>query len=524
MAFDWALAFMMLVVSTLAAAGGLFAVAVFDPQSGRGQRSIFADKSGGTRFLFDGETLVDATPAARALIAQSPLRGPPWLRLRSYLGARFPDFEDRFTKLAEEGALALSSCDSNGAPILLRAELSGGLTRISLEDPEQQATLPIQDSLTRKATEDELAQLRNTLALAPMPVWRETTQGKLLWANAAYLHRVADGLPPGQDLSWPLPRLFEQDVAAVGTPLRHRLVQQGQQEKWFELHPYQDGADRLIFAFPVDTLVQAEASLRDFTQTLVKTFAHLPIGLAIFDRQRQLVLFNPALLDLSGLQPDFLSMRPTLFAFLDAMRERDMIPEPKDYRTWRRQMVALEEAASSGLFEETWSLPSGLTYKVVGRPHPNGALALLIEDISTEISRIRRYRADLELSQAVVDSVDQALAVFSPASVLVMANAAYCRLWGHDPASTLSEGSFAVLCAHWQRQSSPGTFWAEAEEFVAAHERDATALNGEARLLDGRLVECRISALPGGATLARFEVVTRVEDMQSALSTGRLRA
>jgi PAS domain-containing protein len=230
------------------------------------------------------------------------------------------------------------------------------------------------------------------------------------------------------------------------------------------------------------------------------------------------------LLDLSGLQPDFLSMRPTLFAFLDAMRDRDMIPEPKDYRTWRRQMVALEQAASSGLFEETWSLPSGLTYKVVGRPHPNGALALLIEDISTEIGRIRRYRADLELSQAVVDSVDQALAVFSPASALVMANAAYCRLWGHDPASTVSEGSFATLCAHWQGRSAPNPFWAEAESFAAAHDTDSAPLHGEARLLDGRLVECRISALPGGAKLARFEIATRIEDATGAMTTERLRA
>lgn len=524
MVIDWALAFMMLLVSILAAVGGLFTIAALDPQSRRGPRSIFADTAGGTSFLFDGETLLDATPAARALISQSPIRGPAWLRLRSYLGARFADFESRFANLAEEGLLILTSCDANGTPILLRAELAGGLTRISLEDPEAQAAAPNHDALTRKATEDELSRLRNTLALAPMPVWRERPDGQLLWANAAYLHRVADGLPPGQDLTWPLPRLFERTTDQPGTALRHRLVQQGQPDKWFELHAYQDGAEQLVFALPADTLVMAEASLRDFTQTLVKTFAHLPIGLAIFDRQRQLVLFNPALLDLSGLQPDFLSMRPTLFAFLDAMRDRDMIPEPKDYRTWRRQMVALEQAASSGLFEETWSLPSGLTYKVVGRPHPNGALALLIEDISTEIGRIRRYRADLELSQAVVDSVDQALAVFSPASALVMANAAYCRLWGHDPASTVSEGSFATLCAHWQGRSAPNPFWAEAESFAAAHDTDSAPLHGEARLLDGRLVECRISALPGGATLARFEIATRIEDATGAMATERLRA
>jgi hypothetical protein len=42
----------------------------------------------------------------------------------------------------------------------------------------------------------------------------------------------------------------------------------------------------------------------------------------------------------------------------------------------------LEEEAASGLFEETWSLPGGQTYRVIGRPHPNGALAFMFEDIS----------------------------------------------------------------------------------------------------------------------------------------------
>jgi PAS domain-containing protein len=256
---------------------------------------------------------------------------------------------------------------------------------------------------------------------------------------------------------------------------------------------------------PADAAVQAETSLRDFMQTLTKTFAHLPIGLAIFDRQRQLQLFNPALLDLSGLQPDFLSLRPTLFAFLDAMRDRNMIPEPKDYRFWRKQMSELEKAASSGLYEETWSLPSGQTYRVIGRPHPNGALALMFEDISTEMSRTRRYRADLELGQAVVDAMDQGLAVFSESGVLVMSNTAYTELWGHDPASTLGESGVATLCAHWRDNSAASPIWSEVEDFIATM-GERKAWSGEARLNDGRLIDCRFTPIQGGSTLATFRL------------------
>ena len=238
-------------------------------------------------------------------------------------------------------------------------------------------------------------------------------------------------------------------------------------------------------------------------QTLTKTFAHLPIGLAIFDQSRQLQLFNPALLDLTGLPVDFLSMRPSLLSVLDAMRDRAMIPEPKDYRNWRRQMIDMERAAASGLYEETWSLPGGQTYRVIGRPHPNGAIALMIEDISTEMLRTRRYRADLELGQSVIDQIDEAIAVFSESGSLVMSNAAYAGIWGHDPAAALGDSTLRTLCNHWRTLSAPTAIWTEIEDF-GANPGNRLAWSAEVRLLDGRLLDCRFAPLAGGATLASF--------------------
>ncbi len=55
-------------------------------------------------------------------------------------------------------------------------------------------------------------------------------------------------------------------------------------ERWFEVLAVPAGRETVNYAEPADKVVQAEASLRDFMQTLTKTFAQLPIGLAIFDR------------------------------------------------------------------------------------------------------------------------------------------------------------------------------------------------------------------------------------------------
>jgi PAS domain-containing protein len=276
--------------------------------------------------------------------------------------------------------------------------------------------------------------------------------------------------------------------------------------EWFELSRVPVGDEVLNYAITANATVEAETALREFMQTLTKTFADLPIGLAIFDRTRVLQLFNPALAELTALPPEFLISRPTLSAVLDAMRAKAMIPEPKDYRSWRKQIMRVEEQASSGHFEETWSLPGGQTYRVIGRPHPNGALAFMFEDISTEMTRTRRYRADLELGQSVIDAVDDAVAVFSQAGQLVMSNRAYAQLWNHDPAVLLSDAGIGTLCAWWRENSAPSLLWDDATNYVTAM-ADRTPWDGEVRLLDGRMVNCRFRPLAGGATLITFSCV-----------------
>ncbi|WP_241557916.1 PAS-domain containing protein [Falsirhodobacter deserti] len=429
-----------------------------------------------TVFLFDGDRLIDANAGARSLLTALRAEGDHLrARLLSYLAGQFPDVAEGLDRLERTGHLRLSG--QNG--IILHAELSGGITRIALDGEG-----PAGDGPTQTAQATELARLRRIVAEAPVPLWQETPGGEVIWANAAYVQAAAPDTP-----SWPLPRLFPKDdeVELSGGWL---AVQRN---------------GRTGAAWPLTRAKKAEAQLTEFRQTLARTFADLPTGLAIFDRQRHLQIFNPALLDLTGLPPDLLSSKLSLYSFLDALRERSLIPEPKDYSSWRRRMIGLEEAASHGRFEETWSLPTGQTWRVVGRPHPDGAMALLFEDISSEITRTRRYRADLELGQAVIDAMEEAVAVFSPSGTLVISNSAYARLWNEDPGGRLDEANLASLCAEWRAASAPSTLWAEIEAFAATlGPRTRSGGEGGVRLNDGRWIECRYAGLAGGATLIGF--------------------
>lgn len=506
---DWMAAFGLMLSAICVALACMLLLTVWQARRAR-SHSLFALDGPATVFLFDGDRLLDATPTARSLLPEGE-DTRAWPRLMARLGPMFPDLPQVLEGLPKLGLITLTSGPGVVPPVLLRGEHLTGLIRLTMVDLAAEQRNVAGDSGATAALQQELAAQRAILARAPALMWRENKDGAVIWANHAYLIRAAEMLPAGEDLSWPLPQLFATDGGqrsfqgvslSAGRSTRTKLQMEGGAE-WFDLIRVPVADEVLCYAFTANAAVQAETALRDFMQTLTKTFADLPIGLAIFDRQRVLQLFNPALADLTSLAPDFLISRPTLSSVLDAMRAKAMIPEPKDYRSWRKQLVKLEEEASMGLFEETWSLPGGQTYRVIGRPHPNGALALMFEDISHEMTQTRRYRADLELGQSVIDAVEEGVAVFSQGGQLVMSNIGYAKLWNHDPAVLLSDAGIGTLCAWWREHSAPTLLWEDATDFVTTH-GDRTPWDGEVRLLDGRLVTIRFRPLTGGATLITF--------------------
>ncbi len=519
----WGLNGMMLemfATATLAAALGVAVLIWFSRHDNGPKFSIFQDTESGATFLFDDETLIDSTPNALALLNTIPITGSPWAKLAAYLAPHFAGFSELPERLSLEGSIVHLSEPTTGKALQIEANLRGGLTRIRLSDPSASSGLSEPGALSLRAMKDELDLLRQATEKSPILIWRENLEGDIIWSNSTYLLLAAENLLPGKSLTWPLPRLFDRVSPSIEMRNQRRSITfPSSIVSWFEVTAETEGPGRLFFALPCNAVVHAEASLRDFMQTLTKIFAQLPIGLAIFDDQRQLQLFNPALLDLTGLPADFLSMRPTLVAFLDAMRDRNMIPEPKNYRGWRHHIVNMERAAASGLYEEVWNLPDGQIFRVIGRPHPNGALALMIHDISSEILRTRRYRADLDLGQSVIDALNVAIAVFSQSGQLVMSNKAYADLWDDDPGSRLEEKTLQTMSQHWRQHSAASSLWSEIESF-SAMVGNRQEWQAEAQLLDGRDLQCRVAPLAGGATLTEFRPVTAKKTGKPRLAEG----
>lgn len=468
-------------------------------------------------FLFDDDELVDATRPARALLASLPGQTSDWKRLTDHLSRNIDHFPGRMAELPHCGEVDLNGIAGSG--IGVRAEKLGELTRLTVRDTSREGIGVLIDGLSLRAQENELDELRECLSQAPMLIWRTDASGTIVWANGAYLFKVMERDQIHEDeLTWPIPELFtptaphEDAKRRLSIPARPHMA-----ELWYDCHSFASGAGTLYYAIPANAAVRAERSLQEFVQTLTKTFAHLPIGLAIFDRSRQLQIFNPALVDLTSLGVEFLSTRPSLLTFLDRLRETRIIPEPKDYGLWRQQIADLERAAASGQYQETWALPSGQTYRVTGHPHTDGALVFLIEDISAETAMTRSFRTEIQLSQAVIDSVDEAIAVFSAAGDLIMSNAAYATLWGVDPAATLGTTRILDSVRHWQAGARPDPIWGDIRDFVGDIGERAD-WGGDCTLNDGRQLHCHVLPLQGGATLVSFKVPAPTESALTGMA------
>jgi PAS domain-containing protein len=467
-----------------------------------------ADAAEEVVFLFDGRRLSDATPAARELLPPSSSGMDDWGRFLLAFGGRFANLETMIAGVDCGHGLTLNDTDDAEAGMTLQVQRRGGLTRIMLADKRADGRSQLLERYSLMALRAELETLRSIAEESPVPTWRRQQDGTIIWANSAYMALAQRESGPNALFGWPPPDLFGTvDLSGVPPDTAKRVSipsRSSDKPLWFDMVGHAETDTALYFATPIDGLVRAEGALSGFVQTLTKTFAHLTVGLAIFDRKRRLVLFNPALIDLTGLPPEQLSTQPTLHSFLDALRDRQRIPEPKDYKSWRLQIAQLEAAAADGTYAQNWHLPSGQTYRVTGRPHPDGAVAYLFEDISSEVSLNRSFRSEIETGRAVLDNLPDAVAVFAANGMLTVANQAYAQLWQVDHGDRPAQISMTEALTHWaSRSARPDDSRAELAR-ILIDDRSRRGGVGGLTLPDGRRLACTVSPLPGGAAMVVF--------------------
>ncbi len=466
----------------------------------------------GMHFLFRDCDLQHASPDGAALMSGA-YGETDWHALRAMLAPRFPNLPD------DEGLRTLDT-----TTIAAIDPLDRGVVHLAREDEIIRVAVTETDASeaptahTIRSLQSENSILRLAADEAPYPIWMVNETEHVIWCNHTYealanTHGVAS--IDTDDSLFPLDTLKRARNGSV----RAKLKTAGDDvNHWYDVTAITSGAQTVCHAVDINAVIQAEVAQRNFVQTLAKTFAQLSIGLAIFDRNRQLALFNPAIVDLTSLPVEFLSARPDLSTFFDRLRDNRVMPEPKNYTSWRQEISNVIAAATHGSYQETWTLDTGHTYRVSGRPHPDGAVAFLIEDITAEIALTRNFRAELELGQSVMDTIDDAIVVFSAAGVLTFCNSAYRSLWKLDPDNSFADVTIADSLKAWQSQCQPDPDWSDMRDFVMKlGERE----HWNTTVLHSELGPHRVDLTPivSGATVVRFNALAGPRIKEGALAS-----
>ncbi|MEO0999023.1 MAG: PAS-domain containing protein [Pseudomonadota bacterium] len=472
----------------------------------------------GTVLLFRDGRLAAATEEAEQFLGGLGEADALWSRLSAALG---PETAAAMDRLFRDGDVFRHTVElPDGRLADLRGAPRGSAVALIFRDVSEAVAARRAADAARTRVEAERDGLRDLVARAPFLIWR-AEHGKVVEANRAY--RALFGDPDGRSA---LPDLASADADTPGVTIAHgrrrdwggplRIAvspRMAAEPHWFDLFTVEEpggGGRTLGYGVDAAPVLKAETALKNFVATLTETFAHLPIGLAIFDRGRRLGLFNPALASLLGLDPAWMAGRPTLTEFLEALREARAMPDLADFPRWRRQIEALEGDGEEGHYEETWHLPSGRTLQVSGRPHPQGAIAFLFEDITTALALETRYRAAIEMREDTIDRLDEGVVVFDSSGAVVFANMAFAGIWGFEPLRELGAPGIHAMVSRWEEASEPSPVWAKLLRFATAEE-SRSAFSCRIRMQDGRILRGQFAPLRGGATLAAFADISEEE-------------
>jgi len=326
----------------------------------------------------------------------------------------------------------------------------------------------------------------------PFSIWIKDDAGRVTYANDACVKW--SGLFPNVD-----------DVNRENTDEVTRLSVSNPETgtvAWFDVTPIKIGQSNGYFAENVMGIVEAKSAERDFVQSLSKTFAHLSTAIAVFGRDRNLEYFNPALIDLTALSIDVVRRRPTLFSFFEHLRHNRIMPEQKQFATWRQKVEASLEDIEAGSYQELWTLPDGSVYRVSGRSHSEQAVVLFFEDVSPEIILSRRLKANMELYHTVFDGLDSAVLIFSQDGKSLFENALYLKLWANDKTDII-QNSLSEEMDIWRRPTGCADLNSSFAEKLMA-QTGASNWSLDLRLPNDTQYTLGIKRLNGGLIMIRW--------------------
>ncbi|MEM1300626.1 MAG: PAS-domain containing protein, partial [Pseudomonadota bacterium] len=378
------------------------------------------------------------------------------------------------------------------------------LMDVKLRDAEDRVNAADNALKKRQWEQDTLTGL---ISEAPIIAWHRSASGDINWSGGEIkVRNTSVTADQAVDLIVARTKLNRQPVLA-GQPQKSRIeIVINENAETASLHVVeiirQDGS-RIGLATDAGTAASAERTLTRFVQTMTETFAHLTVGLAIFDRNQTLALFNPALVQMWQVEPAWLARRPSLRDIIDELRTTRRLPELQDFHKWRSRLLGLFENTEAADYEDLWHLADGSNIRVLARPHPHGSLAFIFDDVTERVRLEQRYRHSIDLRRATLDRLTEGIAVFGANGLLQFVNQAFHDTWGTDSETVYAAMHARQLIGLCERLSLPDPLWLRLHSFITGEE-SRWAWSAHLQMGSGRRLKVRVAPLPDGSTMTVF--------------------
>jgi len=367
------------------------------------------------------------------------------------------------------------------------------------------------------------ARLAAFIDAAPDPAWVAAADGAPVWVNRAWLAAVgAESLESALAGGLVLDRGADALVREAATAGERRdavrwvTLARGRRAFRIRAKPL-DGGGVGMWTQDVTEFEEAGQALGRHAAARDQILGQIADAVAVFGRDKRLGFHNPAFAALWGLEPAWLAEKPTHAEILDRLRQRRRLPETVDYGRFKAAELARYETIDAAP-EAIWRLPGERTLRVIGQPDPLGGLTMVFSDITPELRLKTQFNHLIQVQQATLDKLTDAVAVFGSDGRMKLHNEAFETFWSVTPTQLAAATDFDGVVELCVRRLHDLQFWRDLKARITDPDPAARApVLGEVTTGDKRIVAFQSRPLPDGATLIGFSDITDTRRLEGAL-------
>jgi signal transduction histidine kinase len=270
------------------------------------------------------------------------------------------------------------------------------------------------------------------------------------------------------------------------------------------------------FAIDVQDLEDARTELSRHIESQRELADRMTAGTAQFDAERNLSFFNRPFAVMAQLDPDWLAEEPEFDRVIDRMRDKQRLPEARDFPQWKEERRSWFSSPEE-VIEEEWMLPNGDHLRVVAQPLPDGGLRLILEDRTEQLRLASARDTLLRVRAAIFDNLYESVSVFASDGRLYLWNRRFRDDWELDEDWLTTHPRVDELVPAMARKLVNPTTAAQIREMVRQTTNDRKSADGRISMTDGRHFQVAAVPLPDGNALYTMVDVTDSTRIEAAL-------